>query len=178
MVSSYELVWDGSGPPPTIVALFNLLNIVEGSSVQKTGSLYYVQKRVIWRKLSYSLAVLTVSNNTPSTNVNGTKVAIRGNTANNTWRIRDTQMKRKEVNCFDVWISVFLSQSWVKVLCNWSVYQKACWYLMLKILMERRPQKRLMPWVGTVTHHMQTSHIHIISIFVLRTEDITHHIFY
>lgn len=112
-----------------------------------------------------SLAVLTVTYNTPTMNVNETKVTIKG-----MWRIRDAQMKRKEVNCIEIWIYVFLSQSWVKILCNWSLYQKACWYSMLKTLMERRPQNWLMPSVCTVTHSMQAGHVDIISIFVLRTE--------
>lgn len=51
---------------------------------------------------SISLAVLTVTYNTPTVNVNETKVTMKG-----MWRIRDAQMKRKGVNCIEVWIYVF-----------------------------------------------------------------------
>ena len=108
-----------------------------------------------------SLAVLTVTYNTPTINVNETKVTMKG-----MWRIRDAQMKRKGVNCIEVWIYVFLSQTWVKILCNWSLHQKACWYSMLKTLMARRPQKWLMPSVCTVKLILCKLVMFILSVFL------------
>lgn len=113
-----------------------------------------------------SLAVLTVTYNTPTVNVNETKVTMKG-----MWRIRDAQMKRKGVNCIEVWIYVFSVTDMGKN----SVQLIPASESMLVFYAENFDGEKTTKVTYALgmyckTHSIQTGHVHIIRIFVLRTE--------
>ena len=126
-----------------------------------------------------SLPVLTGANNT-TIEISVRKITIRQKTSDSLWRIGHMCSIEKESSelYWGLNFFFFLLQTWVKILSKWFAYQKIWWYSMLKILMEKRQQKWLMLSVYTIAYSMETSHVHIISIFIQRTEVHTDVTFY
>ena len=112
-----------------------------------------------------SLAVLTHSSHTAPRNVIETELAIQGMIENSLWRTRHVQLKRKTVNCIEVSIFFFVTDT-SKIFSEPICVSDNTLVLYAENFDRVKTTKVTHTSVYAAAYSVQLSHVHILNIFL------------